>query len=92
MDSMKAIVTVVGVDKIGIIAGVSKALAECKVNIMDISQTILQDYFTMMMLVDVTDALISFEDVQKELKVVGQKMNVSIQMQHEDIYHAMHRL
>lgn len=89
---MKAIVTVIGEDQVGIIAEVTMALAKQKVNVLDISQTIMQQFFTMMMLVDVTDALVSFEEIQKELKAVGDKMNVSIQMQHEDIYHAMHRL
>jgi len=89
---MKAIVTVIGEDQVGIIAEVTMALAKQKVNVLDISQTIMQQFFTMMMLVDVTDALVSFEEIQKELKSVGEKMNVSIQMQHEDIYHAMHRL
>ena len=60
---MRAIITVIGIDKIGIIAGVSKALAVCQVNILDISQTILQEYFTMMMLVDLS----KMEITQKEL-------------------------
>ena len=89
---MKAIVTVIGEDQVGIIAEVTKCLAKQEVNVLDISQTIMQQFFTMMMLVEVSNALVSFEEIQKELKAVGEKMNVSIQMQHEDIYHAMHRL
>lgn len=89
---MKAIVTVIGEDQVGIIAEVTMALAKQRVNVLDISQTIMQQFFTMMMLVDVSDALLSFEEIQQELKAVGEKMNVSIQMQHEEIYHAMHRL
>ena len=89
---MKAIVTVIGEDQVGIIADVTTSLAKQQVNVLDISQTIMQQFFTMMMLVDVSQAAISFEDVQKELKAVGEKMNVSVQIQHEEIYHAMHRL
>jgi ACT domain-containing protein len=89
---MKAIVTVIGEDQVGIIADVTTTLAKQQVNVLDISQTIMQQFFTMMMLVDVSHAVISFEDVQKELKAVGEKMNVSIQIQNEEIYHAMHRL
>lgn len=89
---MKAIVTVIGEDQVGIIAEVTATLAKQQVNVLDISQTIMQQFFTMMMMVDVSHAAICFEEVQKELKVVGDKMNVSIQIQNEEIYHAMHRL
>jgi ACT domain-containing protein len=89
---MKAIVTVVGEDKIGIIAGVSKVLAECRANIMDISQTILQDYFTMMMLVDLSSVEMSLEELKVQLQQTGTELGVSIQFQHEDIFRSMHRI
>ncbi len=89
---MRAIITVVGVDKIGIIAGVSNLLAEAKVNILDISQTILQDYFTMMMLVDLGSMDVSHKDLVSRLDKKGEELGVSIRMQHEDIFNAMHRI
>ncbi len=89
---MKAIITVVGMDKVGIIAGVSNLLAECGVNIMDISQTILQDYFTMMMLVDLSKMEMSLEKVKDKLQQKGGELGVSIQMQHEEIFRSMHRI
>jgi len=92
MVRMKAIITVVGVDQIGIIAGVSSVLAEYKVNILDISQTILQDYFTMMMLVDLSVMQIELEDLKKGLDAAGERLGVSIRLQHEDIFRSMHRI
>lgn len=89
---MKAVVTVVGEDKIGIIAGVSAVLAECDANIMDISQTILQDYFTMMMLVDLSKVGMSLEELKAQLQQTGQDLGVSIQIQHEDLFRSMHRI
>ena len=89
---MKAIITVIGVDQIGIIAEVSTLLAEKKANILDISQTILDDYFTMTMLVDLENLEISLEDLKKDLKIKGEKLGVSIKLQHEDIFRSMHRI
>jgi len=89
---MKAVVTVVGEDKIGIIAGVSAILSECNANIMDISQTILQDYFTMMMLVDLSKVEMGLEELKAQLQQTGKELGVSIQIQHEDIFRSMHRI
>ena len=89
---MKAVVTVVGEDKIGIIAGVSAILSECNANIMDISQTILQDYFTMMMLVDLSKVEMGLEELKVQLQQTGKELGVSIQIQHEDIFRSMHRI
>ncbi len=89
---MKAIITVVGMDKVGIIAGVSNLLSECDVNIMDISQTILQDYFTMMMLVDLSKMNMNLEKMNEKLQEKGSELGVSIQMQHEEIFRSMHRI
>jgi ACT domain-containing protein len=89
---MKAIITVIGVDKIGIIACVSNLLAEAKVNILDISQTILQNYFTMMMLVNLEAMKMSHKELVAKLDELGGKLGVSIRMQHEDVFNAMHRI
>ena len=89
---MRAIMTVVGKDKVGIIAKVSAILAESKVNILDISQTILQEYFTMMMLVDLEGMNKGLEELRKILNDLGKKLELSITLQHEEIFKAMHRI
>ncbi len=89
---MRAIITVVGKDKVGIIAKISTTLAESNVNILDISQTILQEYFTMMMLVDLEGMNRGLEDLRKILIDLGKKLEVSITLQHEEIFKAMHRI
>ena len=89
---MKAIVTVVGKDKVGIIAGVTAQLASYNVNILDISQTVMQGYFTMMMAVDVAEATMPLAQLAKELEQKGKEMNLSIRLQREDIFEAMHRV
>ena len=89
---MKAIVTVIGKDRVGIIAKVSNALAENRVNIMDISQTILQDYFAMIMLVDLTEMAISFSDLSQKLAEEGKAIGVQIKIQREEVFKAMHQV
>ncbi len=89
---MKAIVTVIGKDRVGIIAKVSGLLAENMVNIMDISQTILQDYFAMIMLVDLTDMKVSFSDLSKKLAEKGNTTGVQIKIQREEVFKAMHQI
>jgi ACT domain-containing protein len=89
---MKAIVTVIGKDRVGIIAKVSGILAENMVNIMDISQTILQDYFAMIMLVDLTDMKLSFSDLSKKLADKGKTTGVQIKIQREEVFKAMHQI
>ena len=89
---MKAIITVIGMDRIGIIAQVSTLLAECNVNILDISQTILGEYFTMMMLVDLEQVNSPLDEVKEKLNQSGQSLGVSIKLQHEDIFRSMHRI
>ncbi len=88
----KAILTVIGKDKSGIIASVSTMLAEHKVNIEDISQTILQDYFTMIMLVSLDNATLTFSELVEKCNECGDKIGVKIILQHEDIFNAMHRV
>ena len=89
---MKAIVTVIGKDKPGIIAKVSTALAENNVNIEDISQTIVQGNFTMLMLCDFSSSALSLDALRKLLLALGEKTGVSIHVQHEDIFNAMHKI
>lgn len=89
---MRAIVTVLGKDKTAIIAGVSNVLAENNVNIVDLSQTILQEYFTMIMLVDLSKANKSFKELKEILNEKGKILNLSIKIQHEDIFNSMHNI
>lgn len=89
---MKAIVTVVGKDRIGIIASVCTLLAHYQVNILDISQTVMQGYFTMMMVVDTSKSEVPFAELVKKLDAKGEEMGVSIRLQREDIFEAMHRV
>ena len=89
---MNAIVTVIGQDKVGIIAAVCALLAENNVNILDITQTIVQGSFTMVMAVDVSKARTSVGELRELLEVLGQKMDISIRIQREEIFDAMHRV
>lgn len=89
---MKAVVTVVGKDKKGIIAKVSMALFESGVNIEDISQTIMQDMFTMIMLVKFDDPEVSVQDITEKLNKLGEELEVAIHVQREEIFSSMHRI
>ena len=89
---MKAIVTVIGKDKPGIIAKVSTLLAENNVNIEDISQTIMQGNFTMIMQCDLQNALLQLAELKEQLVKLGESIGVSIHVQHEDIFNAMHKI
>ena len=89
---MKAVVTVVGKDQVGIIAGVCTQLASYNVNVLDISQTVMQGYFTMMMVVDVSGASLPLAELAKQMEDRGREMNLSIRLQREDIFEAMHRV
>ena len=89
---MNAIVTVVGQDRVGIIAAVCALLAENNVNILDISQTILQGSFTMVMAVDVGAARVPVGELRELLEKLGEKMGISIRIQREEIFDAMHRI
>ena len=88
----KTIITVIGKDTVGIIAKVCTYLADTNINILDISQTIVQDYFNMMMIVDMNQAVKSFGDVQTDLDKIGEEIGVAIKCQHEDIFNMMHRI
>ncbi len=89
---MRAIVTVIGKDKSGITARVATELADKKVNIEDISQTIVQGNFTMIMLCDFSKASASLLELRDSMKKVGEEIGVSIHVQHEDIFNAMHKI
>lgn len=88
----RTIITVVGKDTVGIIAKVCTYLAENKVNILDISQTIVQEYFNMMMIVDMTNLEKPFEETAEELTAIGLEMGVQVKCQREDIFDMMHRI
>ncbi len=89
---MKAIVTVVGKDRVGIIAAVCTELADYKVNVLDIRQTVMQGYFTMMMAVDVSGSTCPVAELAQKLEEKGKEMGMSIRLQREEIFQAMHRV
>ena len=89
---MKAIVTVVGKDQVGIIAAVCVKLAAYDVNVLDISQTVMQGYFTMMMVVDVSACPIPLAELVVIMEEMGKEKGLSIRLQREDIFEAMHRV
>ena len=88
----RAIVTIIGSDRVGIIAGIANVLSEANVNILDISQSVIREYFTMIMMVDISAASISFEAVRQALDDKGQQLGVKVEIQREEIFQAMHRI
>ena len=89
---MKGIITVIGKDKVGIIAKVCSCLSEENINILDISQTIVQGYFNMMMIVDLDSTKSDFVEIVDQLSKLGQEIGVNIRLQHQDIFDNMHRI
>ena len=89
---MHAIVTVIGQDRVGIIAGICVALANINVNVLDISQTILGGMFTMIMLGDIKEASVTFTEIAAALDQESERLGVNIRIQREDIFNAMHRI
>ncbi|PXZ03885.1 ACT domain-containing protein [Gilliamella apicola] len=89
---MKTILTVIGKDQTGIIAGVSQKLYELNINILDVSQTIMDEYFTMIMLLDLSKISVSFDEVKNALINTGEQLKVKVNLQREEIFDAMHRL
>ncbi|MCI9517845.1 MAG: ACT domain-containing protein [Clostridia bacterium] len=89
---MKAIVTVLGHDRVGIISEISKELAALDVNIEDISQTLMQNYFVMIMMTDVSKSSQTIAQINSRLKAVGEKIGLDVRVQHEDIFNCMHRI
>ena len=89
---MKAIVTVIGKDKVGITASVCAMLAKYNINIMDIAQTVLEEYFTMVMLVNTDNSTAPIAELSGVLRTAGEEMGLDIRIQREDIFQAMHRI
>jgi ACT domain-containing protein len=88
----RAIVTIIGSDRVGIIAGIANVLSDANVNILDISQSVIREYFTMIMMVDVSGASVSFEGLRKALDEKGAQLGVKVEIQREEIFQAMHRI
>lgn len=88
----RAIVTIIGSDRVGIIAGIANVISDAGVNILDISQSVIREYFTMIMMVDLTAASLSFEEVRQALDRKGEQLGVRVEIQREDIFQAMHRI
>ena len=90
--SGRAIVTIIGSDRIGIIAGIAEIIAAANVNILDISQSVIRDFFTMIMMVDLRTATISFAELSEQLQRRGAELSVRVEIQREEIFKAMHRV
>lgn len=89
---MKAVVTVVGKDRVGIIYDVSKVLADNKINILNISQTIMDGYFTMIMTTDTSESEKSFEELRGIFNGLAKEIEMDMRIQHEDIFNSMHKI
>lgn len=89
---MKAIVTVVGRDTVGILAKVSTVCADHKANIVDVTQSVMQDLFTMVMLIDISDITGDFSDLQNSFNALGNDIGMKIHVMHEDIFNSMHHI
>jgi ACT domain-containing protein len=88
----RAIITIIGSDRVGIIAGISNVLAEANVNILDISQSVIREFFTMIMMVDLAGAAVSFHALRERLMRKGEELAVRVEIQREEIFKAMHRI
>lgn len=91
-ENMRAIITVIGKDAVGILARVSDACAKTNVNIVEVTQSVLQDMFAMIMLVEIDKASVGFEELRERLNEVGDATNTKIHIMHEDIFNSMHRI
>ena len=89
---MKAVITVIGKDNVGIISAISAECAKNNVNIVDITQSVLQDYFAMIMLVEIDNMSVKLTSFQDSLDVIGKEKGLEILVMHEDIFNAMHRI
>jgi ACT domain-containing protein len=90
--TMRAVITVLGKDRVGIIASISNILSDSNVNILDISQTLMQDVFTMIMLADVSNSKAPFDALSDTLEAKGKELGLYVKIQHEDIFNSMHRI
>lgn len=91
-DNMKAIITVIGKDTVGILAKVSDACAKANVNIVEVTQSVLQDMFAMIMLAEIDKSNVGFEELRENLNKVGEATGTQIHLMHEDIFNSMHRI
>ena len=89
---MKTVITVIGKDSVGILAKVSEACSKADVNIVEVTQSVLQDMFAMIMLVEIDKSNIGFEQLRTNLKAVGESTNTKVHVMHEDIFNSMHRI
>ena len=89
---MKAVITVTGKDKVGIIASASAECSRCGANILDISQTVMRDYFAMMMLVEIDGMSVDFSTFAESMRGKGETLGVDIRVMHEDIFNSMHKI
>ena len=89
---MKAVITVIGKDSVGILAKVSEACSKADVNIVEVTQSVLQDMFAMIMLVEIDKSNIGSEQLRTNLKAVGESTNTKVHVMHEDIFNSMHRI
>lgn len=92
MEKELCFVTVIGKDQKGIIARMANSVYEKDINIEDISQKVLEGYFVMSMLIDVQDSDYSLDEIEEDLREIGEEMGLQVQLQHEDIFKAMHRV
>ena len=89
---MHAVITVIGKDMVGILAGVSTICAQNNVNVVEVTQSILQDLFAMIMMVDISKCSVPFSELSDQLEALGDEMNLKIHTMHEDIFNSMHRI
>lgn len=89
---MKAVISVIGKDTVGILAKVSAKCAEFEVNVDDVTQTVMQDIFTMIMLTDTSKCTVDFDEFSDEMQKLGDEMGMKIHVMHEDIFNSMHRI
>ena len=88
----RAIVTIIGSDRVGIIAGVTTTIAEAGVNILDISQSVIREFFTMIMMVEMSGASVTYAELRERLSKTGEELGVRVEIQREEIFQAMHRI
>ncbi|WP_138160678.1 ACT domain-containing protein [Peptoniphilus catoniae] len=89
---MKAVITFIGNDKIGIVHKATEILVKYHLNIVDINQTIMDDYFTMIMIVDISESTVEFSEIVRAFTELGEEIGMYIKVQHEDIFKAMHQI
>ncbi len=89
---MRAVVTVIGKDMVGILARVSAICAENGVNVVEVTQSIMQDLFAMIMMVDISKSTVPFDELSDKLTAIGSDMNLTVHVMHEDIFNSMHRI